>query len=96
MLQTPRVDAHGKVKISAPMNGTPIPAGYKFGGKDAPPPEQSSSDRREKAKSRSFWGFGGKHGMLNSRLDAFLIDTAAQRTSLTYLFMYHERSLASP
>lgn len=64
-LQTPRVDTHGKVKkISGPMNGTPIPAGYKFGGKDAPPPEvMSTNDRREKAKSRSFWGFGGaRHG----------------------------------
>ncbi|KAF7798009.1 hypothetical protein EIP86_009219 [Pleurotus ostreatoroseus] len=60
-LQTPRVDTHGKVKISGPMNGTPIPAGYKF-GKDAPPEAPSASDRREKAKSRSFWGFGGaKH-----------------------------------
>ncbi|KAF7309594.1 hypothetical protein MIND_00330400 [Mycena indigotica] len=53
-----------KVKISGPMNGTPIPAGYKFGGKDAPPPQAEPStpaganDRREKAKSRSFWGFG--------------------------------------
>ncbi|EIW58705.1 uncharacterized protein TRAVEDRAFT_29197 [Trametes versicolor FP-101664 SS1] len=67
---TPRVDAHGKVKISGPMNGTPIPAGYKFGGKDAPPPEQppplpttTSNDRREKTKSRTFknWGFGRAH-----------------------------------
>ncbi|KAI0819635.1 hypothetical protein BC628DRAFT_1413565 [Trametes gibbosa] len=65
---TPRVDAHGKVKISGPMNGTPIPAGYKFGGKDAPPPEQppplpTTSDRREKTKSRTFknWGFGRTH-----------------------------------
>ncbi|THG97366.1 hypothetical protein EW026_g4619 [Hermanssonia centrifuga] len=58
-LHTPRVDAHGKVKISGPMNGTPIPAGYKFGGKDAPPePPMPLNDRREKAKSRSFWGFG--------------------------------------
>jgi len=55
---TPRVDVHGKVKISGPMNGTPIPAGYKFGGKDGPPDPQSSSERREKAKSRTFWGFG--------------------------------------
>ncbi|KAJ3530684.1 hypothetical protein NM688_g7675 [Phlebia brevispora] len=62
VLQTPRVDAHGKVKISGPMNGTPIPAGYKFGGKDAPSEASSVSDRREKAKSRGFWGFGGaKH-----------------------------------
>ncbi|KAH9933347.1 uncharacterized protein B0H18DRAFT_983177 [Fomitopsis serialis] len=64
MATTPKVDAHGKVKISGPMNGTPIPAGYKFGGKDekpepAPP---SQSDRREKAKSRTFWGaFGRQH-----------------------------------
>ncbi|THH32396.1 hypothetical protein EUX98_g1815 [Antrodiella citrinella] len=55
---TPRVDAHGKVKISGPMNGTPIPAGYKFGGKDGPPDPSSVSERREKAKSRTFWGFG--------------------------------------
>ncbi|TCD68413.1 hypothetical protein EIP91_010814 [Steccherinum ochraceum] len=55
---TPRVDAHGKVKISGPMNGTPIPAGYKFGGKDAPAEPTSNNDRREKAKSRTFWGFG--------------------------------------
>ena len=66
---TPRVDAHGKVKISGPMNGTPIPAGYKFGAKEPPPPEQPppmpTSDRREKTKSRTFknWGFGKMHGM---------------------------------
>ncbi|KAG1869493.1 hypothetical protein F4604DRAFT_1773563 [Suillus subluteus] len=48
-----------RAKISAPMNGAPIPAGYKFGGKDAPSESStSSSDRREKAKSRSFWNFG--------------------------------------
>ncbi|KAJ7695150.1 hypothetical protein B0H17DRAFT_931184 [Mycena rosella] len=51
-----------KVKISGPMHGAPIPAGYKFGGKDAPPPDAATTaaanDRREKAKSRSFWGFG--------------------------------------
>ncbi|KAF7317921.1 hypothetical protein MKEN_00880200 [Mycena kentingensis (nom. inval.)] len=52
-----------KVKISGPMNGGPIPAGYKFGGKDTPPAAEpptpaSANDRREKAKSRSFWGFG--------------------------------------
>ncbi|KAI0675456.1 hypothetical protein C8Q78DRAFT_1074473 [Trametes maxima] len=70
---TPRVDAHGKVKISAPMNGTPIPAGYKFGAKEAPPPEQppplpTTNDRREKTKSRTFknWGFGRTHGELAS------------------------------
>lgn len=48
-----------RAKISAPMNGAPIPAGYKFGGKDAPSEiSASSNDRREKAKSRSFWNFG--------------------------------------
>ncbi|KAK7679451.1 hypothetical protein QCA50_017505 [Cerrena zonata] len=58
---TPRVDSHGKVKISGPMNGTPIPAGYKF-GKEPPPPDTSPAiDRREKAKSRTFWGFGRQH-----------------------------------
>ena len=68
---TPRVDAHGKVKISGPMNGTPIPAGYKFGApKEAPQPEQPppmpTTDRREKTRSRAFknWGFGRTHGML--------------------------------
>ncbi|KAI0716017.1 hypothetical protein C8T65DRAFT_642562 [Cerioporus squamosus] len=64
---TPRVDAHGKVKISGPMNGTPIPAGYKFGAREPPPPEQPppmpTNDRREKTKSRTFknWGFGKTH-----------------------------------
>ncbi|TFY55172.1 hypothetical protein EVJ58_g8417 [Rhodofomes roseus] len=61
---TPKVDAHGKVKISGPMNGTPIPAGYKFGGKDErpEPTPPSYNDRREKAKSRTFWGaFGRQH-----------------------------------
>ncbi|KAH9946516.1 hypothetical protein B0H21DRAFT_402463 [Amylocystis lapponica] len=67
---TPRVDAHGKVKISGPMNGTPIPMGYKFGGKDAPADAQSTvstNDRREKAKSRMFWNFGrnGAHDKPN-------------------------------
>lgn len=57
--QPPRAaDPNGKVKISGPLNGVPIPAGYKFGGKDAPTEGTSSSDRREKAKSRSFWTFG--------------------------------------
>ncbi|KAF8557805.1 RhoGAP-domain-containing protein [Imleria badia] len=53
-----RGDPNGKVKISGPLNGVPIPAGYKFGSKDAPSEGTSSSDRREKAKSRSFWNFG--------------------------------------
>ncbi|KAF9245269.1 hypothetical protein BU15DRAFT_85605 [Melanogaster broomeanus] len=51
-------DLNGKVKISGPLNPAPIPAGYKFGSKDAPAEGTSSSDRREKAKSRSFWNFG--------------------------------------
>ncbi|KAG6381584.1 hypothetical protein JVT61DRAFT_178 [Boletus reticuloceps] len=51
-------DPNGKIKISGPLNGAPIPAGYKFGSKDAPTEGTSSSDRREKAKSRSFWNFG--------------------------------------
>ncbi|KAG9312952.1 hypothetical protein JVU11DRAFT_6387 [Chiua virens] len=51
-------EQNGKVKISGPLNGVPIPAGYKFGSKDAPTEGTSSSDRREKAKSRSFWNFG--------------------------------------
>ncbi|TFY72296.1 hypothetical protein EVG20_g707 [Dentipellis fragilis] len=55
---TPRPDINGKVKISGPMNGTPIPAGYKFGAKDAPQEQPASGERREKAKSRMFWGFG--------------------------------------
>lgn len=60
---TPRVDNNGKVKISGPINGSILPAGYVFGGaaKDKEIPEQHTStpiDRREKAKSRMFWGFG--------------------------------------
>ncbi|KAF9648889.1 RhoGAP-domain-containing protein [Thelephora ganbajun] len=63
-VHTPRVDQNGKVKISGPIGGGPIPAGYKFGvsGKDKEKDgtEQSTpgSDRREKAKSKMFWGFG--------------------------------------
>ena len=55
-----KLDASSKVKISGPMNGTPIPSGFKFGGKDASSADSSAAaiDRREKAKSRSFWGFG--------------------------------------
>lgn len=54
-----KLDSNGKVKISGPLNGAPIPSGFKFGGKDAPSEAAvSASDRREKAKSRSFWGFG--------------------------------------
>lgn len=69
MATTPKVDMHGKVKnISGPINGTPIPAGYKFGGKDEKPEATpSSNDRREKVKSRGFWGFGRQHGKSPSR-----------------------------
>jgi RalA-binding protein 1 len=48
-----------KVKISGPMNGTPIPLGHKFGSKE---PEVMQSDRRDKVKSRMFqWGWR-QHG----------------------------------
>ncbi|GJJ11272.1 hypothetical protein Clacol_005504 [Clathrus columnatus] len=47
-----------KVKISGPINGTPIPAGYKFGAKDVPSGTESGSERDRKSKSRTFWGFG--------------------------------------
>ncbi|KAJ2915458.1 hypothetical protein MD484_g4960, partial [Candolleomyces efflorescens] len=52
------VDSNTRVKISGPMNGAPIPTGFKFGGKDPSSDGNSAADRREKAKSRSFWGFG--------------------------------------
>ncbi|KAL0953422.1 hypothetical protein HGRIS_004658 [Hohenbuehelia grisea] len=55
-----------RVKISGPINGAPIPAGYKFGGKDLNPAEStpSAGDRREKAKSRWFTGFSRPSGGL--------------------------------
>ena len=68
-IYTPKVDQNGKVKISAPIGGAPIPPGYKFGvggkEKDKDPAEQStpSSDRRERAKSKMFWGFGRPNGV---------------------------------
>lgn len=63
--QQPR--SEGKTKISGPIGGGPIPSGIKFGAKELAPAELTapapSNDRREKAKSRSFWGFGGRnHG----------------------------------
>ncbi|KAF9078108.1 hypothetical protein BDP27DRAFT_1413038 [Rhodocollybia butyracea] len=64
--RVPSPEKMEKVKISGPMNGAPIPAGYKFG--NAPPPPEAtlvpptSGDRREKAKSRSFWGFSRPGG----------------------------------
>jgi RalA-binding protein 1 len=57
-------NGHSKVKISGPMNGTLIPPGYKF-GKEAQPEAAAvaaSNDRKEKAKSRSFWNFGRPYG----------------------------------
>lgn len=56
-----RIEMPTKVKISAPMNGTPIPPGHKFGGKE---PEVTQNDRRDKVKSRMFqwgWRHGGRH-----------------------------------
>lgn len=38
--------------ISGPSNGTPLPAGFKFG--------KDNNDRERKAKSIRLWGFGGK------------------------------------
>ncbi|KAG7093858.1 hypothetical protein E1B28_007496 [Marasmius oreades] len=62
-----KLDANSKIKISGPLNGAPIPAGYKFGGKESSSETTSAStplnDRREKAKSRSFWGFGKQNGV---------------------------------
>ncbi|KIJ55385.1 hypothetical protein M422DRAFT_23982 [Sphaerobolus stellatus SS14] len=51
-----------KPKISGPMNGTPIPDGYKFGAKDTPSNVDSSSDRDRdrKAKSRNLGGLFGR------------------------------------
>jgi RalA-binding protein 1 len=60
-----KLDANGKAKISGPIGGAPIPAGYKFGGKDAaldPSAAAAANERRDKTKSRSFWGFGRPNG----------------------------------
>jgi RalA-binding protein 1 len=71
-----RVDMTTKVKISGPMNGTPIPPGHKFGGKE-PATEVVQSDRRDKVKSRMFqWGWR-QHG--GERL------MADQPIALTYI-----------
>ena len=59
-----KVDASSRMKISGPMNGAPIPSGFKFGGHTEITP--TPSDRREKAKSRSFWAFGKMNGTLPS------------------------------
>ncbi|KAG5645735.1 hypothetical protein DXG03_005431 [Asterophora parasitica] len=56
-----KLEANAKVKISGPLNGAPIPSGFKFGGKDAPSASESTAaDRR--LKSRSFWGFAKSNG----------------------------------
>lgn len=61
--QQPRAPSPDKVKISGPMNGIPIPAGYRFGGKDPDVGGQSAgNDRERKAKSGRFWGFGRTPG----------------------------------
>jgi RalA-binding protein 1 len=58
-----QADVNGKAKISGPIGGAPIPAGYKFGSKDATSDSSATAaERREKAKSRSFWGFGRPNG----------------------------------
>jgi RalA-binding protein 1 len=64
LADAPRSDVNARAKISGPLGGTVIPAGYKFGGKDATAESNSSAaERREKAKSRSFWGFGKNGGL---------------------------------
>jgi RalA-binding protein 1 len=61
----PSPDKLDKVKISGPLNGVPIPSGFKFGHKEGKegggPSEAAVAERR--AKTRSFWGFGKMHGM---------------------------------
>lgn len=42
--------------ISGPSNGTPLPAGFKFG--------KDTNDRERKAKSIRLWGFGGKRTLM--------------------------------
>lgn len=59
-----KLDANSKVKISGPMNGTPIPSGFKFGKEVPSVSEAAVAERR--AKSRSFWGFGKANGASKS------------------------------
>lgn len=67
-----RADMPTKVKISGPMNGTPIPPGHKFGAKEAAT-EAAQSDRRDKVKSRMFqWGWrqhGGERSTADRRIE---------------------------
>lgn len=53
-----------QVKISGPLNGQPIPHGYKFGAKDD---SSHSNERERKAKSRGLWGLmrPGKSSSIN-------------------------------
>lgn len=66
-------EATTKKQISGPINGTPIPPGYNFGGgKDAAASDANGAsggapgerDRDRKTKSSHFWpfGMGGGHG----------------------------------
>lgn len=59
----PRAEMPAKVKISGPMNGTPIPPGHKFGNAKEPATETVPSERRDKVKSRMFqWGWRQQGG----------------------------------
>jgi RalA-binding protein 1 len=55
-------NGNSKVKISGPLNGTPIPPGYKFGKEAEAAAAAAANDRKDKAKSRSFWNFGRPYG----------------------------------
>jgi len=93
-IQTPRIDQNGKIKISGPIGGAPIPAGYKFGvsgkEKDKDATEQSTPgiDRREKAKSKMFWGFGRPNG------NSFFAFATGPITSSTDGFLSSEKNPA--
>lgn len=63
-----------KVKISGPLNGTPIPSGFKFGKDREKEKEENTSggsDRREKARSRFWpgWRANGQYGLSHPSLD---------------------------
>jgi RalA-binding protein 1 len=77
-----RVDMAAKVKISGPMNGTPIPPGHKFGGKE-PATEAVQSDRRDKVKSRMFqWGWrqhGGERLTADQPINVHVISTCPDK-----------------